>query len=106
MFDPVTLNGRKLRNQIVLSPFIEYQAGHNGMVSEQILHYYRTLAQEGVGLIIIESAYVTQQGKAHASQLGINTERHMEGLKQLIGAIHDEGASVALRLAHAGARTS
>lgn len=106
MFDPVALNGLKLRNKIVLSPFIEYQAGSNGMVSEQIVHYYRTLAQEGVGLIIIESAYVTQQGKAHTSQLGINTERHMEGLTRLIGAIHDEGASVALRLAHSGARTS
>ena len=56
MFDPVALNGLKLRNQIVLSPFIEYQAGRNGMVSEQIIQYYQTLAQEGVGLIIIESA--------------------------------------------------
>lgn len=106
MFDPVSIGSVKVRNQITLSPFIENQAGRNGIVSEQMIEYYRTLAAEGVGLIILESAYVVQQGKGHGGQLGINTERHQEGLQRLVAAIHAEGSSVALRLSHAGARTS
>jgi NADPH2 dehydrogenase len=106
MFDPVTLDQLSLRNRIVLSPFIEYQAQRDGTVSHQMMDYYVGLAREGVGLVTIESAYVAQQGRAHVNQLGINTERHLESIAKLVEAIKAEGAAVAIRLAHAGARTS
>jgi len=106
MFDPVTLDQLSLRNRIVLSPFIEYQAQRDGTVSHQMMDYYVALAREGVGLLTIESAYVAQQGRAHVNQLGINTERHLESIAKLVQAIKAEGAAVAIRLAHAGARTS
>lgn len=106
MFDPVTLDRLQLRNQIVLSPFIENQASRNGTISEPLSQYYLNMAQDGVGLIILESAYVAQQGKSHHNQLGINSERHLEGLSKLIKALQAEGATVCLRLSHAGARTS
>ena len=48
MFEPVALNGLKLRNQIVLSPFVEYQAGPNGMVSEQIMPLGCAIPPEGL----------------------------------------------------------
>lgn len=106
MFDPVTLDQLSLRNRIVLSPFIEFQAQRDGTVSLPMADYYVSMAREGAGLVTIESAYVAQQGRAHMNQLGINTERHLESLIRLVKAIHAEGAAVAIRLAHAGARTS
>ena len=106
MFDPVTLDHLSLRNRIVLSPYVEFQAQRDGSVSQAMMDYYTAMARDGVGLVIIESAYVAQQGRAHMYQLGINTERHLEGLAKLVQAIQAEGAAVALRLAHAGARTS
>jgi NADPH2 dehydrogenase len=106
MFDPVSLEQLNLRNRIVLSPFIEFQAQRDGTVSHSMMEYYVGMAREGVGLVTIESAYVAQQGRAHMNQLGINTERHLESLTRLVRAIQAEGAAVAIRLAHAGARTS
>ena len=106
MFDPVSLEQLNLRNRIVLSPFIEFQAQRDGTVSHSMMEYYVGMAREGVGLVTIESAYVAQQGRAHMNQLGINTERHLESLTRLVKAIQAEGAAVAIRLAHAGARTS
>lgn len=106
MFETIHLDRLDLRNQIVLSPFIENQASRVGGITEFLADYYLTMAREGVGLIIMESAYVAQQGRAHYNQLGINTEKHLEGLAKLIKAIKAEGTSVAVRLAHAGARTS
>ena len=106
MFDPVALDNLALRSRIVLSPFIENQAQKNGTVSAQMMDYYVAMAREGVGLVIIESAYVAQQGRANANQLGLNSERHMEGMQKLVKAIQSEGATVGLRLAHAGARAS
>jgi NADPH2 dehydrogenase len=106
MFDPVSLEQLNLRNRIVLSPYIEFQAQRDGTVSHSMMEYYVGMAREGVGLVTIESAYVAQQGRAHMNQLGINTERHLESLTRLVRAIQAEGAAVAIRLAHAGARTS
>jgi NADPH2 dehydrogenase len=106
MFDPVNLEHLSLRNRIVLSPYFEFQAQRDGTVSHLMTEYYVSMAREGVGLVTIESAYVAQQGRAHMNQLGINTERHLESLAKLVQAIKAEGAEVAIRLAHAGARTS
>lgn len=106
MFDPITLDNLTVPNRIVLSPFVEFQAHRDGTVSEQMMEYYVGMAREGAGLVLIESAYVAHQGRAHVNQLGINTERHLESLSVLVDAIHAEGAKVGLRLSHAGARTS
>ena len=106
MFDPVNLAALPLRNRIVLSPFIENQANRDGTVSPQLFNYYLHAAREGAGLVIVESAYVAEQGRATLNQLGIADERHTEGLYRLVKAIQAEGSKVCLRLSHAGARTS
>ncbi|MDH4249277.1 MAG: NADH:flavin oxidoreductase, partial [Deltaproteobacteria bacterium] len=107
MFDEVTLEGKlTIRNRIALAPYVEFQANKDGSVSTQMAEYYIQMAREGVGLIILESAYVAQQGRAHLNQLGISSEHHVDSLRQLIKKLHAEGAKVALRLSHAGARTS
>lgn len=106
MFDPISFHQLKLKNQIALSPFIENQANRDGTVSPGIQQYYTDVAREGAGMVILESAYVARQGRAHVNQLGISAEFHTEGLSKLIGELNAEGAAVGVRLAHAGARTS
>lgn len=106
MFSPIAIDSLQLRNRIVLSPFLEFMANKDGTVTQAMIDYYVNLAREGAGMVIVESAYVAQQGRAHVNQLGISEEKHTEGLAQLIKAVKAEGAVVGLRLAHAGAKTS
>ena len=106
MFTPLTLESLHLRNRIVHSPFNENLATREGTVTPAMHDHYLNLAREGCGLILVESAYVAQQGRAAFNQLGISEERHVEGLAHLVKALKAEGAAVGLRLAHAGARTS
>jgi NADPH2 dehydrogenase len=106
MFDPITLDHLQLRNRIVYAPYQEFMANRDGTVTPAIQEFYVSLAREGVAMILLESAYVAQQGRAHYNQLGISEERHTEGLYHLIKAVKAEGARVGVRLAHAGARTS
>lgn len=106
MFNPIAIDSLQLRNRIVLSPFLEFMANKDGTVTQAMMDYYVNLAREGAGMVIVESAYVAQQGRAHVNQLGISEEKHTEGLAQLIKAVKAEGAVVGLRLAHAGAKTS
>jgi len=54
----------------------------------------------------VESAYVTKQGRSHVNQLGISDEEHLEGLEKLAQGVKKEGATIGIRLSHAGAQTS
>ena len=50
----------------------------HGKVTLAIIKHYRSLARQGAGTIIVESAYVTKQGRSHVNQLGISDEEHLE----------------------------
>jgi 2,4-dienoyl-CoA reductase-like NADH-dependent reductase (Old Yellow Enzyme family) len=106
MFNPYTIDSLHSRNRILIAPFQEFMAHRDGTVTPAMVDYYANIAREGAGVVIVESAYVAQQGRAHFNQLGIAEERHTEGLSQLVKAVKAEGALVGLRLSHAGARTS
>ncbi len=106
MFEPFELLNLQFKNCILAPPRSENQANTNGMVNASMIRYYQEQATQGVGAIILESAYVTKQGRSHASQLGISEEEHLDGLKKLVRAIKKEGVVVGIRLAHAGAKTS
>ena len=106
MFTPVSIDSLNPRNRLALSPFNEFMANKDGTVTQNMIDYYVNQAREGAGTVIVESAYVAQQGRAHVNQLGISEERHSEGLAQLIKAVKAENTVAGLRLAHAGARTS
>ncbi|MBI3992625.1 MAG: NADH:flavin oxidoreductase [Candidatus Lambdaproteobacteria bacterium] len=106
LFEPYVMEHMQMPNRIVFAPFHENMANRDGTVSPHLMDYYVNMAREGVGGVLVESAYVATQGRAHMTQLGISEERHIEGLYRLVKAIQAEGAVVGLRLSHAGAKTS
>ena len=106
MFQPFEINGIQFRNRILAPPSVADQADLDGRVTPALIKYYRTLARQGVGTIIVESAYVTKQGRGHVNQLGISEEEHLEGLGNLARGVKKEGASIGIRISHAGAQTS
>jgi len=106
LFKPFTFRDLHFRNRILAPPTIYDQADIDGRVTLSQLKHYRTLARQGVGTIIVESAYVTKQGRSHVNQLGISAEDHLEGLANLARGVKQEGASIGIRITHAGAQTS
>ena len=82
MFQPFEVQGVQYRNRILAPPTVDDQADINGKVTPAIIKHYRSLARQGVGTIIVESAYVTKQGRSHINQLGISEEEHLEGLEK------------------------
>lgn len=106
MFEPFELLNLRFKNCILAPPQSENQANTDGTVNASMVREYREYATQGVGTIIIESAYVTKQGRSHVTQLGISDEEHLEGLEKLISIIKREDVVVGIRLAHAGAKTS
>ena len=106
IFKSFTIHGIKFRNRILAPPAIDYHSDVNGKVTPATIKHYRTLARQGVGTIILESAYVIKQGRSHVNQLGISEEDHLYGLEKLVNGVKKEGATIGIRLTHAGAHTS
>lgn len=105
LFEPITIKGIHLRNRLVFPPMGTYLATADGGVTQEHREHYLARAQAGVGLIVLEHAFITPQGKARSNQLGIDSDAKIPGLAALVGVLHQAGAKVVAQLNHAGSNT-
>lgn len=106
LFDSSRINKVTLANRFVRSATWEGMADNDGKVTPQLIDYYRHLAKGGVGLIISGYSYVRDDGKQLPGKMGISHDDHLDGLKALTEAVHQEGGVVFCQLVHAGGQTS
>ena len=104
LFDPFEIPGTplRLRNRVVMPPMNMDHAGPGGIVTDAVIRHYVRRAQGGVGLIIVEAAYVREDGKLSPNQLGISGDEHIEPLSRLAAAVKGHGAAAAIQIHHAG----
>jgi 2,4-dienoyl-CoA reductase-like NADH-dependent reductase (Old Yellow Enzyme family)/thioredoxin reductase len=83
-------------------------ATEEGMVTDKLIAYYRERAKGGIGLILVEGTYFTPEGKGYVRQIGLSSQRHVEGLKRLTDAVHglNNDTRIFLQIHHAGGRAS
>lgn len=105
LFEPITIRTMTLRNRIVMPPMVTNYATAGGEVSQRFIDYVAARARGGVGLIILEASYIRSDGRGFANQLGIHRDELVPGLRQLVEAVHAEGARIAIQLFHAGRQT-
>ena len=103
LFSPYTINGVTLKNRIVMAPMCMYSS-HNedGRVENWHRTHYTSRAVGQVGLIIVEATAVTPQGRISPNDLGIWSDEHVAGLKELVVLMKEHGTKTAIQLAHAG----
>jgi 2,4-dienoyl-CoA reductase-like NADH-dependent reductase (Old Yellow Enzyme family) len=106
LFDTCNINHLSLKNRFVRSATWEGMCDNDGKVTAQLIEYYRQLAQGGVGLIISGYAYVRDDGKQLPGEMGISHDSHLDGLKSLTEAVHQQGGVIFCQLVHAGGQTT
>lgn len=106
LFSPITIKGKQIRNRIVMPPMVLFgKAAQDGFVTERHIKHYEERARGGTGLIIVEATCVQEDGKLSPDQLGIWSDKHIEGLNKIAEACHKHGATVLIQLHHAGLKT-
>jgi len=103
MFEQSDCGGKTLANRFVFPPIKTAYGSPKGNVTERHLTYYRQIAQNGPGLLILEPVSVTAGGKEHPKQLCIHLPESVAELKKIVNVIHEEGRLACLHLNHAGA---
>lgn len=105
LFDPISIQRLTLKNRIVMAPMATHMA-EDGRVLEKHIRHYAARAEGGVGLIMVEHAYVESGGRAGETQLGIHDDGCLPGLRRLANVIRAAGAASGIQITHAGARTT
>ena len=107
LFSPFALGTMRLKNRLVMPPMMSLYGDPDGSVTQQLLDYYEERAKGGVGLIIVEFTCIDRgTGRIHAQQLGIDEDRCIPGLRQLVQVIQQYGAKAAIQIGHGGIATS
>ncbi|NNU84100.1 NADPH dehydrogenase NamA [Geobacillus sp. BMUD] len=106
LFSPYTIRGLTLKNRIVMSPMCMYSCEtKDGTVRTWHKIHYPARAVGQVGLIIVEATGVTPQGRISERDLGIWSDDHIAGLRELVRLVKEHGAAIGIQLAHAGRKS-
>jgi NADPH2 dehydrogenase len=101
LLTPLKIDHLTLPNRIVMPPMVTYLSGDDGAVTPAHLEHYKRCS--GPGLMIVEGTAVSPEGRISRRQLGIYSDRHIEGLASLARIIHGNGAVAGIQIHHAGA---
>jgi 2,4-dienoyl-CoA reductase-like NADH-dependent reductase (Old Yellow Enzyme family)/thioredoxin reductase len=103
LFEPGQIGNVRLKNRLVKAPQHTGLANPDGSVTERLLRHYKELALGGVGMIVVEYAWVDNDAsKASPCQLGIASIEHTPGLSLLAQTIKANGAKASIQISHAG----
>ena len=106
LFTPQKIGQMEIKNRFVHSATYECMANEVGEVTDKLIKRYSQIAKGGAGLIIPGYLYIMTNGRAAPNQTGIYNDDMIEGLKQLVDEIHNNGSKVAFQLVHSGRQTS
>jgi 2,4-dienoyl-CoA reductase-like NADH-dependent reductase (Old Yellow Enzyme family) len=101
--DEVIINGMRLRNRVALPPLTTNYGIPQGLVTEEIIQFYKERSRE-VGLVIVEASAVRADGRIVPGSLGLWEDGQVAGLARLADSIKKLGAAAVVQINHAGAR--
>jgi 2,4-dienoyl-CoA reductase-like NADH-dependent reductase (Old Yellow Enzyme family)/thioredoxin reductase len=103
LFEPGRIGNVALKNRIIKAPQHTGLANADGTITDRLLRYYKEVAQGGVGMVVVEYAWVDDlYSRASPCQLGISRIDHLPGLSLLCDTIKAQGAAAGIQISHAG----
>jgi 2,4-dienoyl-CoA reductase-like NADH-dependent reductase (Old Yellow Enzyme family)/thioredoxin reductase len=103
MFNGFNLGNLELANRFVFPPVKLGYGEPNGTVTDRQLTFYRQIAKNGPGLVIVEPVSVTADGREHPKQPCVHLPESASELRKISDVIHGEDRLACLHLNHAGA---
>lgn len=107
VFEFADLAGIPLKNRVIRSATHEGMADADGLPTEALKKLYLKMAKGRVGAIITGYAGIQQNGKSPLpGMLMADQDSCVEAYRYLVDAVHKEGTSIILQVAHCGRQTS
>jgi NADPH2 dehydrogenase len=106
LFSPLTIKHLTLKNRIVLPPMANNMSDDSGGVTDAHIKHYVRRAKAGVGMVIVEHAYIRRDGRMNDRQLGIYDDTLIPGLRRLAEAVKARDTVVGIQITHAGGKST
>ena len=103
--DTITLNGKTIRNRLVMAPMVTGLGCVDGIATEKHVMHYRARAHGGVGLVVVEATAILPEGRLGMQELGLWNDEQIRPMARIAEACHEGGALALVQLHHAGPRT-
>ncbi len=105
--EPKEIGTMTIKNRFVRSATYEKRAAEDGTVTDELVQFYKTLAEGGVGLIITGFSYVHPSGKALPKQVAIDRDEMVPRLSKIADIIHKHGdrCKTVMQIGHCGRET-
>lgn len=102
LFSPFSYKNLQLKNRVVMAPMTRAQSD-NGVPTQQITEYYARRAASDVGLILSEGTVINRPGSKNVQNIPdfYGTEA-LQGWKNVIDAVHQNGGKMGPQLWHVG----
>lgn len=97
--------GLVMKNKFMLAPLTNTQSLDDGRLSDDEYKWLTLRAKGQFGLVMTCASHVQACGKGFPGQLGIFSDKHMEGHKKLSEKIKSYGSLAVVQLHHAGMRS-
>ncbi len=103
LFEEGKIRNTTVKNRIVVPPMVVFTwSDDTGRVTQNNIDHYEAIAKGGAGLIIQEATCISKSGRLAGTQLGIWEDAQVEGLKQIVDAVHSHGVPILVQIHHAG----
>lgn len=106
LFESTKIKNMEVKNRFVMPPMCMYQVDkEDGVANSFHKAHYISRAISQVGLVIVESTGVTENGRISDYDLGLWDDHQVDGLKEIVDGVKREGSKIAIQLNHAGRKS-
>lgn len=99
---PTKLDHRAIKNKIVAAPTASFLCEKDGSLTPQFFNYYKTLAQQGAGILIVEDSAISEDGCGWQNQCIISDSLNFLAISELVVKMRNLDVLPAISLYHAG----
>jgi len=100
LFEPVKIGNFEIKNRFVRSATYYALSDENGFITEAYSQLMKTLAENGVGLIMTGFAYVLKNGQIGIDMNGIQDDDHIPGYREITQAVHERDGRIVMQIVH------
>jgi len=106
LLEPLSFTrGPDMKNRFMLAPMTNLQSHADGVLSDAEFKWLTMRAEGGFGLTMTCAAHVQAIGQGFPGQLGVFSDKHIEGLTRLARTIKNHHSIAICQLHHAGMRS-
>jgi len=102
LLEPMQLKQIRLKNRIVKAPQRLGFVDQDYHVTQQGIDFYENVAKGGVGLVIVDFAFVDFPMGVKIRQISIADDKSLPQLTKLTGAVHAQDCPIILQMGHSG----